>query len=211
MRRMFLKLWQLMLWAALLVMPLRSVQADDETQLKFFEQKIRPVLVDRCYKCHSSDSDDPSGGLRLDSAEGMRRGGELGPAVVPGDPKESLLLSAIQYENLEMPPEEKLPEDVIADFRQWIRQGAADSRTTEIPPADSPTTQSKTIGSPADTPPIHDKSGSALSRATKPSADPATCSACVMLMPHQDQTSVTASPIHCWPNWVAGVLLNSRH
>ena len=96
--------------------------------MEFFETRIRPVLVNRCYKCHSNMSDDPGGGLLLDSRTSIRRGGESGPAVVPGNVKDSTLLEALRYETYEMPPDEKLPEDVIADFALWIERGAVDPR-----------------------------------------------------------------------------------
>src|SRR6059036_1734694 len=85
----------------------------------FFEKKIRPVLVERCYKCHSAASEKLKAGLRLDSREGMLRGGESGkPAIVPGKPRQSRLIEAIGYENedLQMPPKNKLTDEQIADF-----------------------------------------------------------------------------------------------
>jgi cytochrome c553 len=103
-----------------------SLRADDGEE--FFESKIRPVLVDYCYECHSSDADDASGGLRVDTREGIRRGGETGPAVVPGDVDESLLISAVEYRDLEMPPDEKLDDEIIANLKKWIRMGAPDPR-----------------------------------------------------------------------------------
>lgn len=102
----------------------RGVSADDD----FFEKKIRPVLVERCFKCHSEKAESVKGGLLLDSREASRRGGESGAAVVPGDLEESLLLSALRYESFEMPPDGKLPDSVIADFEQWIKAGAHDPR-----------------------------------------------------------------------------------
>jgi hypothetical protein len=105
--------------------------------LGFFEKKIRPVLVTRCYSCHSADAKALKGGLRLDTREGVRAGGDSGPAVVPGEPNESILIQALHHrENgLRMPPKEKLPEDVIADFERWVRMGAADPRTGGAPVA----------------------------------------------------------------------------
>jgi len=100
--------------------------ADAETE--FFEKKIRPLLIERCYKCHSERADKVKGGLRLDSREAIRRGGESGAAVVPGDLDGSLLLSAIRYEDLEMPPDGKLADSVISDFAIWIKSGALDPR-----------------------------------------------------------------------------------
>lgn len=93
----------------------------------FFEQKIRPVLVERCFSCHSAATDAVKGELLLDSAEAAAKGGASGtPAVVPGDPEASLLMEAIRYGNddLQMPPKEALPEQVVADFERWIREGA---------------------------------------------------------------------------------------
>jgi len=97
-------------------------------QIDFFEKKIRPVLVAHCYKCHSAQSEKVRGRLLLDTRDGMRKGGDSGPAIVPGDPVASLLLNAIRYEDRQMPPAGKLPEHIIADFHTWIKQGAADPR-----------------------------------------------------------------------------------
>ena len=99
-----------------------------EPDYRFFEQKIRPVLVNKCYKCHSAQSKDLQGGLLLDTREGIRRGGESGHAVVPGNLKDSLIVGALKFEDLEMPPDEQLPASVIADFEKWILQGAPDPR-----------------------------------------------------------------------------------
>jgi hypothetical protein len=100
-------------------------------QEKFFEAKIRPVLVQQCGKCHSSTAEKLRGGLRLDSREAGRLGGDSGPAIVPGNPDESLLIKAIRYRDkeLRMPPKGKLPEAVVADFEAWIKMGAPDPRT----------------------------------------------------------------------------------
>ncbi|MEO2022158.1 MAG: DUF1549 domain-containing protein [Pirellulaceae bacterium] len=97
-------------------------------QLEFFETRIRPVLVKQCYECHSSQSKKVQGHLLLDTRAGIRRGGDSGPSVVPGKSAESLLLDALKYDGLEMPPKGKLGKQVIADFQQWIRSGAADPR-----------------------------------------------------------------------------------
>lgn len=103
-------------------------------QIAFFEKKIRPVLADKCYKCHSEKSERIRGGLLLDTREGTRRGGDNGPAVVPGNLDESLLIEAVRYANKDfaMPPENtggKLPAAVIADFEQWVKMGAPDPRS----------------------------------------------------------------------------------
>jgi hypothetical protein len=97
--------------------------------IEFFETKIRPVLVERCYECHSGKAKVLQGGLRLDSAEALRKGGDSGPAIVPYKPDESLLISALRYESFEMPPSGKLPDNVTADFIKWISLGAPDPRT----------------------------------------------------------------------------------
>ncbi|MBT7257176.1 MAG: DUF1549 domain-containing protein, partial [Planctomycetaceae bacterium] len=96
--------------------------------LAFFEKKIRPVLVEHCYKCHSASSEKVKGGLLLDTREGIRKGGESGYAVVPADLKESLLISALKHDDFEMPPKRMLPAAVVADFEKWIRDGAVDPR-----------------------------------------------------------------------------------
>ena len=104
-----------------------------EEDVEFFETRVRPVLVKHCYECHSSSSADPKGGLLVDSREGLRQGGESGPAIVPGQINESLLLQAIRYDSIEMPPIGKLPDSVIADFEHWIQRGAVDPR--DAPPS----------------------------------------------------------------------------
>lgn len=99
--------------------------------VQFFESKIRPVLVQRCYKCHSTDAlkkDNLQGELLLDSRAAIRKGGENGPAIVPGDVKASLLVSAIRHESVKMPPDTKLKAQTIADFVKWVEMGAPDPR-----------------------------------------------------------------------------------
>ncbi|MFO1001262.1 MAG: DUF1549 domain-containing protein [Planctomycetaceae bacterium] len=103
--------------------------APDSAQLKFFEDRIRPVLVEHCYSCHSADAKSIKGGLVLDSREGLLTGGDSGPALVAKNASDSLLLQAMKHESLEMPPERKLPDHVIADFTKWIEDGAPDPRT----------------------------------------------------------------------------------
>jgi cytochrome c553 len=102
-----------------------------EEGAKFFETKIRPVLVQHCYACHSDTAEKEKklkGGLRLDTREAMRRGGETGPAVVPGDVSKSLVVAALRHESLAMPPNGKLAEAVVVDFVKWIELGAPDPR-----------------------------------------------------------------------------------
>jgi len=98
---------------------------------RFFESKIRPVLVRECYSCHSSDVGQVRGGLWLDTAESLRTGGDSGPGVVPGKIDESLLWNAINHVDFVMPPRRKLSAEVLEDFRQWIEMGAPDPRTTQ--------------------------------------------------------------------------------
>lgn len=105
---------------------------DTSSEIEFFEKRIRPILVANCYECHSTAAADIKGGLTLDSRGALRKGGDTGPAVIPGNLKESLLYSALQHDSFEMPPEEKLPDTVINDFRIWILAGAADPR--DMPP-----------------------------------------------------------------------------
>ncbi len=105
-----------------------SESTADAEGIAFFESKIRPVLIARCYGCHSADADEIEGGLLLDTREGIRRGGDVGPAVVPRDLHGSLLLESIRYESLEMPPDEQLDKSVIDDFTKWISMGAPDPR-----------------------------------------------------------------------------------
>ena len=97
-------------------------------QLEFFEKRIRPVLVSKCYSCHAKDAKSIKGGLALDTRESIRAGGDSGHAVVPGDIDSSLIMEAIRYESFEMPPKEQLPESVIEDFAKWIEMGAPDPR-----------------------------------------------------------------------------------
>ena len=104
------------------------VLADEKSNVEFFEKKIRPVLVESCYSCHSGQAKSVKGGLRLDSRKGIRRGGESGPAIVPGKVEASLLISAIQHDDLEMPPGKKLSKQVVTDFIRWIELGATDPR-----------------------------------------------------------------------------------
>lgn len=109
-----------------------AVQAKEPLTAKgveFFESKIRPILSSRCYSCHSEKSKEVKGGLKLDTREGIRAGGESGPAVVPNNLEDSLLIQAIHHETYEMPPGDKLPDNVIQDFEDWIAMGAPDPRS----------------------------------------------------------------------------------
>jgi hypothetical protein len=109
--------------------------------MAFFEKKIRPVLMKHCYECHSSESGKAKGGLLVDSRHGLQTGGDTGPAIVPGNAEESLLLRAIKHEDpdLEMPPKSPaLPKSMIADFEFWIKSGAHDPRESTVQVAERP-------------------------------------------------------------------------
>lgn len=104
----------------------------DPDQLQFFEKKIRPVLAEHCYSCHSAKAEKLKGGLFVDSKDGLMKGGTSGPAIVPGKPEKSLLIKDMKSTNPDdmMPPKgERLSAQVIADFETWIRMGAPDPRT----------------------------------------------------------------------------------
>ncbi|MEM8666414.1 MAG: DUF1553 domain-containing protein [Planctomycetota bacterium] len=113
--------------AACLIVP-QALNAQSPDSVEFFESRIRPVLIEHCYECHSADSGDPGGSLRLDTPVGMTTGGDSGPAIEPGNVEGSLLVSAMRYESSEMPPEGRLPDDVIEHFEKWIAAGAKDPR-----------------------------------------------------------------------------------
>ena len=106
---------------------------EDLSGIEFFEKRIRPLLVEKCYRCHSSDSKKVRGGVLLDTRAGWLRGGDRGPSIVPGIPDESLLIEAVEYTNvdLQMPPKGKLSGKEIADLRQWVKLGAPDPRVGE--------------------------------------------------------------------------------
>jgi mono/diheme cytochrome c family protein len=94
---------------------------------EFFEKRIRPIFVTHCYECHSAASKKLGGNLRLDTRSGILRGGDTGPALIPRDPKQSLLLTAVRYDDdsLQMPPAGKLPAEAIA--------GSATAQSTRVP------------------------------------------------------------------------------
>lgn len=119
-------------WAAPLILLALAISstgyADEAAQREHFEKHIRPVLVQHCYQCHSVLAKEVKGSLRLDTREAIRKGGESGPAVVPGKVAESLLISALRHETVAMPPDKKLPDSTIAHFVHWIETGAFDSR-----------------------------------------------------------------------------------
>ena len=103
-----------------------------QTDAEFFETKIRPVLVQRCYSCHNSKMAAPKGDLILDTKEGLLKGGASGPVLAPGNPAESRLLKVMSYTDplVQMPPSGKLADAVLEDFAQWVARGATDPRAT---------------------------------------------------------------------------------
>ena len=115
---------------ATLVVTACCLRADQGTD--FFEAKIRPVLLEHCHACHSADAAKAGklkGGLRLDTRDGLRKGGDSGTALVPGDPSKGTLLASLRHEgDVRMPPKGKLPETVANDFSKWIAMGAPDPR-----------------------------------------------------------------------------------
>lgn len=98
--------------------------------VEFFEKKVRPILVERCYECHSSESGKSKGGLLLDSRPAMLQGGDTGPVVVSGEPDRSLLIEAVRYQKreLQMPPKGALPTEELRVLEEWVRRGAPDPR-----------------------------------------------------------------------------------
>jgi Protein of unknown function (DUF1549)/Planctomycete cytochrome C len=130
-----------LLLCSLVSSPLRADPTPEE--IEFFEKKIRPVLVENCYRCHAQDAKKVKGGLLLDSRAGLLKGGEGGIVVVPGQPEKSRLIEAIHYKNvdLQMPPRGKLPDAVIADLTAWVKMGApwGDERAPRVNGGSDPT------------------------------------------------------------------------
>src|SRR5229473_1649854 len=111
-----------------------EVKSPDAKAIEFFESKVRPVLVARCVSCHGASQQFSS--LRLDSREALLRGGNRGPAIVPGDAQLSLLAKAVRHDGLKMPVGGKLDGDEIAAIEKWINLGAPwpnDSATSGAP------------------------------------------------------------------------------
>jgi hypothetical protein len=104
----------------------RGADGTGKDGLKFYREKIEPVLVSECHKCHSASAKQVRGNLKLDSRAAILQGGDTGPAVVPGKADESLIIQALKHlDGLEMPPKQpRLPASVIADFETWISMGA---------------------------------------------------------------------------------------
>src|SRR5262249_25381514 len=94
--------------------------------VEFFEKKVRPVLAEHCYQCHSAGAKKRRGGLSLDSRAGMLKGGDSGPVLVPGRPDKSRLVEAGGYRNVDRqrPPRARLPDAAVADLAAWVKMGA---------------------------------------------------------------------------------------
>src|SRR4051794_1664288 len=110
----------------ILVLLPATAAAAEPAGADFFETKVRPVLAEHCFGCHSAKAAKLKGGLSLDTRAGLLQGGDAGPVVVPGDPGKSRLVTAVNYKDvdLQMPPKGKLPDAAIADLTTWIKTGA---------------------------------------------------------------------------------------
>src|SRR6266571_917752 len=125
--------WRHPLAVALFACGVVSVRASEPTkaQLDFFENRIRPIFAENCYKCHNPAKGKIKGGLELDWKGGWEKGGENGPVIVPGNPEQSLLIKAVRYTDpdLQMPPKgDKLGDEQISDLVTWVKMGAPDPR-----------------------------------------------------------------------------------
>jgi hypothetical protein len=122
---------------ALLLAPLALLAAGDDEL--FFESKVRPVLIKRCYDCHSTEK-KIKGGLALDTQAGWQHGGDNGPAIIPGDLTKSLVIKAVRYldKDFAMPPKSRLPADEVAILEEWVKRGAPDPRTGDATKAAKP-------------------------------------------------------------------------
>ena len=127
-----------LLIALLLLLPADGRAADDRAttpgqipakQAEFFEREVRPLFVKHCFECHSAKSKPLQGGLRLDTRDDTRKGGESGPVIVPGKPGESLLIDAVRHDGIKMPPKRKLTPREILILERWVSLGAPDPRT----------------------------------------------------------------------------------
>ncbi|HSI32457.1 MAG TPA: DUF1549 domain-containing protein, partial [Tepidisphaeraceae bacterium] len=109
-----------------------AAPADDNA---FFESRVRPVLIEHCYSCHT-DGKKAKGGLALDHRQALLRGGDSGPAVVHGDPEKSRLIEAVRYKNhdLQMPPDGRLTDAQVRDLTAWVKMGAPDPRQAVATP-----------------------------------------------------------------------------
>src|SRR6266849_10141900 len=126
-RRLGIRMGSLSFGCALLGLAAAATGAGaDPEGVAFFEKRVRPMLVERCFKCHSAQSEKLKGNLHLDSREGILKGGDTRPAIVSGNVEKSLLIEAVRYGNpdLQMPPKGKLTDEQISDLATWVSMGA---------------------------------------------------------------------------------------
>lgn len=124
------------LTATIIGLPVSLVSASQPSaaDLDFFEKKVRPILVQRCYECHSTESGKTRGSLAMDSKAALLQGGDNGPGLVAGDPEKSLIIEAIRYTNrdMQMPPKSALPGEEVKILEEWVKRGAPDPRTQVV-------------------------------------------------------------------------------
>src|SRR5262249_50225422 len=122
-------------FAAFLLLAATPAARAEGDKAAFFDEKIRPLLVQNCFKCHSHEAKKNKGGLVLDARAAILAGGESGQAVVPGKPDASLLIKAVRHtdDKLQMPPGKQLSSAQVADLERWVRDGAVWSTTEATP------------------------------------------------------------------------------
>jgi hypothetical protein len=142
------RVWMQPVWAVAFVVfmtgavqanPAAATTAATPAQIEFFEKSVRPLLEERCVECHSAAKGKTKGGLALDNASAVRKGGDTGPVLVPGAPEKSLLVKAVTYADpdLKMPPDNKqMPAEQVAILQEWVRSGAYDPREGKVGGAD---------------------------------------------------------------------------
>ncbi|MGI9244866.1 MAG: PSD1 and planctomycete cytochrome C domain-containing protein [Verrucomicrobiales bacterium] len=125
-----------LLGATSTAIPAPQALAEKPEHIAFFERRIRPILAEHCYECHSTASSKLKGGLALDTEAGWMDGGDSGEVIIPGEPAKSLLIGAISHQDvdLQMPPKYRLSEDEIDDLQRWVKLGAPDPRDGGSPP-----------------------------------------------------------------------------
>src|SRR5438477_9934121 len=106
----------------------RASAAEPPEQVEFFEKKIRPVLAERCYSCHSAQAKTLQGGLRLDSKPGWKRGGDTGAVIAPGDPEKSRLVDSLRWTDpdVQIPPDDHLPQPQVDPWVEWLHRSEPD-------------------------------------------------------------------------------------
>ena len=123
--RMHLRAGMALAWILACHVAAQGSDAPGATGIVFFESKVRPILVERCYRCHGPESGKGKAGLRVDSPDALLRGGESGPAIVRGEPEKSLLILAVRHDGaVSMPPKSKLPQPEIDALAAWVKMGA---------------------------------------------------------------------------------------